>query len=98
MRVWSSLFDKHPSREANRLFVQVLILGRKYSKESFLKGVEKALSLGAIDASSVENIIRQSEMPKQNFDSKKLKNLLKLPPTSWEFNVAIYRELCEVAQ
>jgi len=98
MRVWSRLFDKHPSREANRLFVQVLILGRKYSKESFLKGVEKALSLGAIDASSVENIIRQSEMPKQNFDSEKLKNLLKLPPTSWEFDVAIYRELCEVAQ
>jgi transposase len=90
------LTDKYGNRKANKQFVNLLLLERKWHRKEVIEGVKKALDLGAIDVSAVENIIRQKEL---SF-SKRATNfecLLPIASVKWDFNLSAYRELCQEA-
>ena len=56
------LTDKYGNKKANKQFVNLLLLERKWHRKEVVEGVKKALDLGAIDVSAVENIIRQKRV------------------------------------
>ena len=98
MEIWGRLSERLTKKEANQQFVKILILGRKYSEKALLKAVKTAIKYGAIDHAAVENILKQQEIQKMNFDEAGLKNKLEsVEVLTWEFDLSPYKELCEEA-
>jgi transposase len=96
MEIWDRLSEKYGNKEANRQFVSILLLRRKWSQEDMLQGVEKALELGAIDHSAVEIILRQRELSKIEVDEEGMKNLIPSSGnTGWSCDLSVYAALCE---
>ena len=95
LKIWSRLSERFETKEANRQFVKILLLGRSYPQNKLLEAIEQSLKYGAIDHSAVENIVRQLDVPQQEFEEKELVDALKsIDIQSWEFDVASYAELC----
>ena len=95
LEIWYRLSEKYLKKEANRQFVKILLLGRRYSQENLLKSIKLALKYGAIDHSSVENIIRQFDVDELIFNKKELDNALKsIDIQSYQFDISPYAELC----
>ena len=93
---WDRLAEKHPKREANKHFVKILLLGRRYSNKDLLEAVEKALKYGAIEHSAVENILRQLGQKEVTFNKEELNMSLKsIDIQSFEFDISSYAELCK---
>lgn len=96
LEIWKQLAEKFPKKEANRQFVRILLLRRRYSKENLLKAIEESLKAKAIDYVVVESIVRQLDMNHQAFKEEELSEmLLSVNIYSWEFDLSIYAELCE---
>ena len=94
----SRLSDKYGSSKANRQFVDLLLLQRSWNKKELLRGVQKALELGAIDVSAVETILRQKDLSHSK-SQEEMEDLMPINSMKWDFNLSSYRELCmEVAQ
>lgn len=95
LEIWGRLSERFETKEANRQFVKILLLGRSYSQEKLLRAIEQALKYGAIDHCAVENIVRQFEIPQQEHDRKGLDDALKsVNIRRWEFDLSLYTELC----
>jgi hypothetical protein len=88
------LSDKYGKNKANRQFVDLLLLQRRWSQKEVIKGVRKALDLGAIDVSAVENILRQQNLS-SGTEREELQKLMPIQPTQWDFNLSSYKELCQ---
>ena len=94
----SRLSDKYGSSKANRQFVDLLLLQRSWNKKELLRGVQKALELGAIDVSAVETILRQKDLSHSK-SQEEMEDLMPINSMKWDFNLSSYKELCmEVAQ
>lgn len=59
LNVWDRLQTRHPSREANKEFIKILFLRRKYSYENFITALGLALDYGSVEYDSIVNIINQ---------------------------------------
>lgn len=89
------LSEKYGSKEANRQFVSILLLRRKWSQEELLIGVEQALDLGAIDHSAVEMILRQKELSETSISEEEIKSLIpSINKSGWSFDLNCYADLC----
>jgi len=90
------LSEKYGSKEANRQFVSILLLQRKWSQEELIEGVEKALDLGAIDHSAVEMILRQKGLLEIQIDEEEVRSLMpsKINKMGWSFDLNCYADLC----
>ncbi len=96
LEIWRRLSEKLATKEANRQFVKILLLGRRYSQKDLLKAIELSLKYGAIDHSAVENIVRQQNVQNPAFNEEELKKELKsVHIFSWEFDLSPYAKLCE---
>jgi hypothetical protein len=94
----SRLSDKYGNSKANRQFVNLLLLQRRWSEKEVVQGVKKALDLGAIDVSAVETILRQKELSPSK-PQEEIGHLMPISSMKWDFNLSSYRERCtEVAQ
>ncbi len=90
------LTERLPKNEANRQFVKILLLGRRYSQKNLLEGINVALKFGALDHFAIEYIIRNQEANYRVFDEKTLQKKLKSEHVnSWAFDLSVYKELCE---
>jgi len=95
LEMWRRLSERFPKKEANRQFVKILLLGRRYSQKNLLKAVEQCLKYGALDHSAVENIVRQLDTNQPDFSEEELNEALKsVDIQSWEFDITPYAELC----
>lgn len=88
------LFEKYEEKQATSEFVELLLLQRRWNKKDVIESVGKALDLGAIDAASVENILRQKTLT-PNINKEEMQKLSSIPCMKWEFHLNAYRELCE---
>ena len=88
------LSDKYGKSKANRQFVDLLLLQRRWSQKEVIKGVQKALDLGAIDVSAVENILCQQKLS-GGAEREELQKLMPIYPVKWDFNLSSYREPCQ---
>lgn len=88
------LSDKYGKNKANRQFVDLLLLQRRWSQKEVINGVQKALDLGAIDVSAVENILCQQNLS-SGTKREELQKLMPIQPTQWDFNLSSYKELCQ---
>jgi transposase len=96
LEIWRRLSERLETKEANRQFVKILLLGRRYSQKDLLKAIELSLKYGAIDHSAVENILRQQDVQYPTFNEEELQKELKSAHIfSWEFDLAPYAKLCE---
>lgn len=57
LSVWERLQTKYPEREANRKFIEVLHLGRRYGSKELVAASREAVSLGSVEPTVIENII-----------------------------------------
>ena len=93
--MWRRLLERHKTKEANRQFVKILLLGRCFSQEDLLKAITVCLRLGAIDHAAVETTLKRQTNQSVIFDEEKLKSQLKsIEQKSWEFDLSSYAELC----
>jgi hypothetical protein len=93
--MWRRLLERHETKEANRQFVKILLLGRCFSQEDLLKAITVCLRLGAIDHAAVETTLKRLTKQSIIFDEEKLKSQLKsVEQKSWEFDLSPYAELC----
>lgn len=98
LKMKSRLEDKYGGSKANRQFVDLLLLQRRWSKKDLIQGVKRALDLGAIDVSAVEAILRQRSLSQPNLQEE-MEQLIPIGSMKWNFNLSSYKELCmEVAQ
>jgi len=88
------LSDKYGKNKANRQFVDLLLLQRRWSQKEVIKSVQKALDLGAIDVSAVENILCQQNLS-SGTEREELQKLMPIQPAQWDFNLSSYKELCQ---
>jgi len=94
LKMWCRLSKKYGNREANRQFVSILLLRRRWSQKELLTGVAQALDLGAIDCAAVETILRQKQLSNNSF----IENLQGIMPTDaikWDVDLSSYKELCQ---
>jgi len=93
--MWRRLLARHETKEANRQFVKILLLGRCFSQEDLLEAITVCLRLGAIDHAAVEITLKKQTRQSIVFDEEKLKDQLKsVEQKSWEFDLSPYAELC----
>ena len=98
LKMKSRLEDKYGGSKANRQFVDLLLLQRRWSKKDLIQGVKRALDLGAIDVSAVEAILRQRSLSQPKLQEE-MDQLIPIGSMKWNFNLSSYKELCmEVAQ
>ncbi len=97
MQIWQRLREKHDNKEANRQFVAILMLKRKFSEKQIREAIELALEYGAIEYAAVKNIIYQLEMPCNYFKQDNIKKLLptSLSVSTWQFDLSLYAELSQ---
>lgn len=88
------LSAKYGDKKANKEFVDLLILQRRWDEKAVIEGVKKALDLGAIDTSSVENLLRQKTLT-PNVNIEDMQKISSIPCIKWDFNLSVYKELCE---
>lgn len=88
------LSSKYGSSTANKQFIDLLLLQRRWNQKEVAEGVQKALDLGAIDVSAVETILRQKSLS-PNWERQDLQSLMPLSSKSWSFDLSAYRELCQ---
>ena len=62
--------------------------------EKALLDYQKALDLGAIDVSAVENILCQQNLS-SGTQREEIQKLMPIQPTQWDFNLSSYKELCQ---
>lgn len=96
--LWSRLESRYPLREANKHFIQVLLLGRKYRKEELCTAIELASSYGSIEAGAIENVLRQLNTRTVLSNETSLKNILSdkaFLESDFQFDLSAYGELCE---
>jgi hypothetical protein len=98
LKMKSCLEDKYGGSKANRQFVDLLLLQRRWSKKDLIQGVKRALDLGAIDVSAVEAILRQRGLSQPKLQEE-MEQLIPIGSMKWNFNLSSYKELCrEIAQ
>ncbi len=57
LNVWELLQKKYPEREANRKFIAILHLGRRYGSKELVAASREAVSLGTVEPEAIENIV-----------------------------------------
>jgi transposase len=93
--MWGRLLERHETKEANRQFVKILLLGRCCYQENLLEAISVCLRLGAINHAAVETTLKRQTEQSIIFDEEKLKGQLKsVEQKSWEFDLSPYAELC----
>lgn len=96
--LWARLESRYPLREANKHFIQVLLLGRKYRKEELCTAIELASSYGSIEAGAIENVLRQLNTRTVLSNETCLRNILSdktFLESDFQFDLSVYGELCE---
>lgn len=60
LEIWQRLQERYPGGKANRKFIKILHLGRKYGSVNLTSAIEKALFLRTVEPEALENIIHSS--------------------------------------
>jgi hypothetical protein len=69
LRLWERLSQRFDKREANREFINTLLLRRKYGTENVLTAIGLALSYGSVEYAGIVNVLEQlstDSMPSYN--------------------------------
>jgi transposase len=91
------LLDKQPKSEADREFVRLLLLGRKYPQEELLQAVEESIKIGIVHYSVVENLLYRKHVSHQLNIRQELSGLTVVNISTWDFDLSQYNELLEKA-
>lgn len=83
-------------RYAQKGFIDVLMLRRRYKEEEWRAGISKALECGSTSASSIECIIRGLTMPETVGDSNVARKLLPAGIPTWNCDLSSYATLLHV--
>lgn len=91
--MWSRLLERNPLKKAQRDFIEILYLKKKYKEEDWKAAIGKSLECGACDAAAIESIIKMLHAPNKKDDEKavsdKLVNLSITVPI-WDCNLSEY--------
>jgi len=61
--IWERLLERHPFRKAQKDFIDILYLRKKYEENHWQAGINKALDCGAYDPTAIESIIKMLLTP-----------------------------------
>jgi transposase len=92
--IWERLFMRNPLREARKDFIEILYLKKKYKKDEWKAGINKALECGAYDPTAIESIIKMLITPSNSCDEKATQEKLNhIAIPRWECNLSEYAML-----
>jgi hypothetical protein len=92
--IWKRLFMRNPLREARKDFIEILYLKKKYKKDEWKAGINKALECGAYDPTAIESIIKMLITPSNSCDEKATQEKLNhIAIPRWECNLSEYAML-----
>lgn len=96
LELWNRLYQRHELKVANREFVKVLLLGRRYSHSELSAAISLALECGAIASDAIDNLIRQLMTTSPHNDETALKQKLShISHGSWSFDLSVYADLSQ---
>jgi transposase len=96
LELWSRLYQRHELKSANREFVNVLLLGRRYSHNELRTGISLALECGAVACDAIENIVRQLTADVSYTNEADLKaKLSHITKAEWSFDLSVYKSLSQ---
>jgi transposase len=92
--IWGRLLERNPQRKAQKDFIEILYLKKKYKEEDWKAAIEKALKCGAYDPAAIESIIQMLITPDRSGDEKAVQEQLRhIPIPVWECNLSEYAML-----
>lgn len=105
IKLWEKLISAYPAlpnhqakiRGAQKEFIQVLMLRRRYSEVEWKEGITKALEYGATEAAAIECIIRGISNPQMTAKPKDVKEKLShVHIPTWNCELSAYADLMKV--
>jgi transposase len=92
--VWKRLQHRYPSLDANRKFIEMLQLGRRYGSNQLIVSVREAIPLGIIEPTAIENILCSMISANSAREAEALRQQLQhLQFDNWTCNVDQYAQL-----
>ena len=73
---WNRLLERNPLRKAQKDFIEILYLKKKYKEEDWKAAIDKSLDCGACDAAVIESIIKMLHAPNKKDDEKTVSDRL----------------------
>ena len=94
--IWDRLLERNELRDAQKDFIEILYLKKKYKEEDWKAAINKAFECGAYDHKAIESIIQMLITPNQNNEKAVLERLGHIPIPNWECNLSEYATLTEI--
>jgi transposase len=91
--IWKRLIERNELRKAQKDFIEILYLKKKYGEKDWKAAIEKTFECGAYDPTAIESIIRMLIMPIQNNEKAVLERLSHITIPNWECNLSEYAAL-----
>jgi hypothetical protein len=89
-----ALWDRNPTRKAQKDFIEILYLKKKYTESEWKAGINKTLECGAYEPTAVESIIKMLITPSNSYNEKAIQEQLKhIVIPMWECNLSKYATL-----
>ena len=98
--IWERLLERNPLRKAQKDFIEVLYLKKKYEENDWKAGINKALNCGAYDPTAIESIIKMLLTPTSENNEKATQEQLlslNLHVPIWECKLSGYATLSKEA-
>lgn len=89
-KIWERLIERNKLRKAQKDFIEILYLKKKYGEKDWRAAIEKTFECGAYDPAAIESIIRMLIMPIQNNEKAVLERLGHITIPNWECNLSEY--------
>jgi len=93
--IWERLFERNPIRKAQKDFIEILYLKKKYKEQNWRAAINKTLECGAYDPAAIESIIRMLITPTSSDEKAVQKRLEHIFIPVWECNLSEYATLSE---
>jgi hypothetical protein len=92
--IWERLSERNPTRKAQKDFIEILYLKKKYTESEWKAGINKTLECGAYEPTAVESIIKMLITPSNSYNEKAIQEQLKhIVIPMWECNLSKYATL-----
>jgi transposase len=88
--IWERLVERYELRKAQKDFIEVLYLKKKYGEKDWRVAIEKIFECGVYDPAAIESIIRMQINPIQNNEKAVLERLGHITIPNWECNLSEY--------
>lgn len=94
LEIWQRLQQRYPKKNANRKFIEILCLGRKYGSKNLVSATREALSLGTLEPEALENIIYSYLLDSPSTGENSIRQRLQhVKFDSWNCDVDQYSQL-----